>query len=95
VKFKDPGTEDIANGRSSKAARAILGTALHGLAQRKIVRLAAAPTLESLRVPPGNRLETFRGDRLGQYAIRLNDQYRICFEWREGVAVDVEITDYH
>jgi len=54
-----------------------------------------AQSLSDLRVPPGNRLETLRGDRAGQHSIRINDQWRICFEWREGDAYEVEIVDYH
>ncbi len=54
-----------------------------------------AQSLSDLRVPPGNRLEALRGDRAGQHSIRINDQWRICFEWREGDAFDVEIVDYH
>jgi proteic killer suppression protein len=55
----------------------------------------AASNLFDLGALPGNRLEALRGDRRGQYSIRINDQYRICFEWRDGHAYDVEITDYH
>jgi proteic killer suppression protein len=54
-----------------------------------------AQSLDDLRVPPGNRLERLRGDRSGQYSIRVNDQWRICFEWRDGEAYEVEIVDYH
>jgi proteic killer suppression protein len=57
--------------------------------------LDAAETVEDLRVPPGNRLEKLAGDREGQYSIRINDQWRICFRWRDGDAHDVEIVDYH
>jgi proteic killer suppression protein len=57
--------------------------------------LTNAQSLSDLRVPPGNRLEALRGDRDGQHSIRINDQWRICFEWREGDAFDVEIVDYH
>jgi proteic killer suppression protein len=57
--------------------------------------LDAAVVLEDLRVPPGNRLERLRGDRGGQYSIRINEQWRICFRWRDGDAYDVEIVDYH
>ncbi|CAI8391949.1 MAG: Toxin HigB-1 [Cellulomonadaceae bacterium TMED98] len=57
--------------------------------------LAAAETLQDLRVPPGNRLEALRGDREGQHSIRLNDQWRICFVWRDGGAEHVELVDYH
>lgn len=65
------------------------------VALRKLVMLDAAENLNDLRVPPGNRLEKLRGDRDGQYSIRINDQWRICFRWKEGNAYDVEITDYH
>lgn len=57
--------------------------------------LDGAITLEDLKNPPGNRLEKLRGDRLGQYSIRINDQYRICFVWRYHDVFEVEITDYH
>lgn len=57
--------------------------------------LEAAHALDDLRVPPGNRLEKLKGERAGQYSIRINDQWRICFEWRDGHAWDVEIVDYH
>ena len=62
---------------------------------RKLWMLDAAPDLSSLRVPPGNQLESLKGDRLGQYSIRINKQWRICFKWRDGNAYDVEIVDYH
>ena len=65
------------------------------VAIRKLTMLNAARTLDDLRVPPGNRLEKLKGDRQGQYSIRINDQYRICFVWDDGDAYDVEITDYH
>lgn len=61
---------------------------------RKLAQLHAARYLDSLRVPPGNRLEALKGDRAGQYSIRVNDQWRICFVWTEGGAEDVELTDY-
>lgn len=57
--------------------------------------LDAAQALQDLRVPPGNRLEKLSGGREGQYSIRINDQWRVCFRWEEGNAYDVEITDYH
>ncbi len=68
---------------------------LRRVALRKLLMLDAATTLEDLKVPPGNRLEPLRGDREGQYSIRINDQYRICFAWRDGDAHQVEIVDYH
>lgn len=68
---------------------------LQKLAQRKLTILDAADQLIDLRMPPGNRLEKLFGDRKGQYSIRINDQWRICFRWKGGDAFDVEITDYH
>lgn len=62
---------------------------------RKLAQIHAARFLDSLRVPPGNRLESLKGDRAGQHSIRLNDQWRICFTWTEGGAEDVELVDYH
>lgn len=64
-------------------------------ALRKLVQLHAATELEFLRIPPGNKLEMLRGDRSGQYSIRINDQWRICFSWHNGNAYVVEIIDYH
>jgi proteic killer suppression protein len=72
-----------------------LPPALLRVALRKLVQLDAATVLDDLRVPPGNRLEKLRGDRAGQHSIRINDQWRICFRWRDGDAFDVEIVDYH
>ncbi len=63
--------------------------------RRKLVQLHAATTLDFLRVPPGNRLEALKGDRAGQYSIRINDQFRVCFNWDDGDASNVEIVDYH
>ena len=65
------------------------------VARKKLVILDAAPTLNDLRIPPGNQFEALKGDRKGQYSIRVNDQWRICFKWSDGDAYDVEITDYH
>jgi proteic killer suppression protein len=62
---------------------------------RKLVVLDAAETLDDLRVPPGNHLEKLTGDRVGQYSIRVNSQWRLCFEWHDGDAYDVELVDYH
>lgn len=72
-----------------------LGAAVSRVARRKLAQMHFAARLDDLRVPPGNRLEALRGDRQGQYSIRVNDQWRICFRWREGVAYEVEIVDYH
>jgi proteic killer suppression protein len=64
-------------------------------ARRKLEQLHAATTLDFLRVPPGNRLEALRGERIGQHSIRINDQWRLCFRWLGADAEDVEIVDYH
>jgi len=64
-------------------------------ALRKLLMLDAAMTLEDLRVPPANRLEKLKGDRQGRWSIRINDQWRVCFAWRENNAYEVEIVDYH
>jgi proteic killer suppression protein len=71
------------------------GLDVQKLARRKLRLIQAAVAMEDLRVPPGNRLEKLRGDRAGQYSIRVNDQFRICFRWVEGGAVEVELVDYH
>ena len=65
------------------------------IARRKLRMLNNARTLKDLRIPPANRLERLKGDRTGQYSIRINDQWRICFFWKEGDVFDVEIVDYH
>jgi proteic killer suppression protein len=65
------------------------------MANRKLLIIDAAETLNDLRVPPGNRLEQLKGDRAGEYSLRINDQWRICFTWTSNGATDVEITDYH
>ncbi len=74
-----------------------LGANVRRIALRKLRLLDAAVSLEDLRVPPGNRLEKLKGDRAGQYSIRINDQWRICFEWPEGepAPFNIEIVDYH
>ena len=79
VSFKDPGTEDVFNGENTKAARRVCPPALWKVAARKLDLLDSAASLQDLRAPPGNRLEALRGDREGQYSIRINERYRICF----------------
>jgi toxin HigB-1 len=64
-------------------------------ARAKLLAVDAAKRLDDLRIPPANRLEALHGDRRGQHSIRINDQWRLCFEWREGAAWNVEIVDYH
>jgi proteic killer suppression protein len=65
------------------------------VARRKLLLLHRSVSLQDLRVPPGNRLEALKGKRAGQHSIRINDQWRLCFVWRDGDAFDVEIVDYH
>jgi proteic killer suppression protein len=72
-----------------------LGLDVRRAARKKLLMLDRARNMGDLRVPPGNRLEALRGDRAGQHSVRVNDQWRICFVWREGHAYHVEITDYH
>ena len=72
-----------------------LPQAIQRVALRKLGQLDAAPTLDDLRVPPGNRFEKLVGDRTGEYSVRINDQWRICFRWERGNAYDVEIVDHH
>ena len=93
--FKNQGTEDINYGRVSKQALRILPQELHHKAQVKLARLSAALSLQDLSSLPGNRFEALKGDRKGQYSIRINDQYRICFKWEKEHTVAVEIVDYH
>ncbi len=88
--FKSKDTARLFNRLSSRRWRDIAGTA-----RRKLEMLNAAKSLAELRVPPGNRLAALKGDRRGQYSIRINDRWRICFVWRGGDAYDVEIVDYH
>ena len=88
--FHDPNTEGLFNDRDVPRFRSI-----ERVARRRLLYLHRARQLEDLRVPPGNRLEALKGDRKGQYSIRINDQWRICFRWKDGDAYDVEITDYH
>lgn len=72
-----------------------LSLSLQRAAQRKLIMIDAAAAIEDMRIPPGNRLEKLSGDRKGQYSIRINDQWRVCFVWRGRDAHDVEIVDYH
>jgi proteic killer suppression protein len=91
--FRDEETELIWKGRFSKKIK--LPSQLHNIARRKLRMIAAATTLDTLRVPFNNRLEALKGDREGQWSIRINEQWRICFKWQNGNAYEVEITDYH
>ena len=89
--FKSKEAEKIFNRERSLK----LPSGIQQVALRKLRMLNRAVTLQDLRVPPANRLEKLTGDRVGQYSIRINDQWRICFEWIEGNAENVEIVDYH
>jgi toxin HigB-1 len=91
VTFGDGETERIWRGLRSRR----LPFDIQSVALRKLRLLNAARRLEDLRVPPGNRLEALKGDRAGQWSIRINDQWRICFRWTQGGAEKVEIVDYH
>jgi proteic killer suppression protein len=95
MRFADRGTQDLYNGIGSKAARDVVPPSLRQKALDKLTILESAANLGQLRVPPGNRLEALRGDRVGQHSIRINDQYGICFRWTDAGAIDVEIVDYH
>ncbi len=93
--FRNKGTEDIFNGLNSKDARKTCPRSLWGVAARKLDQLDSTVQLNELRIPPNNKLESLKGDRKGQYSIRINDQYRICFIWSASGPDKVEITDYH
>jgi len=88
--FRDPKTEALFQDQDVPRFRAI-----ERVARRKLLYLHQAKRLDDLKVPPGNRLEALKGDRKGQHSIRINDQWRICFVWKDGEVFDVEIVDYH
>jgi toxin HigB-1 len=88
--FRDAEAEKIFQQRFSKKFKSIERIAL-----RKLIHLNRAVALRDLAAIPGNQIEALRRDRVGQYSIRINDQYRICFRWNDGDVFDVEITDYH
>ena len=93
--FRNRGTENIFDGIDSPAARKTCPRILWSAAMRKLDQINRVRDIGELAVPPGNRLERLRGNRNGQYSIRINDKYRICFRWEAGYADEVEITDYH
>ncbi|MBK8163549.1 MAG: type II toxin-antitoxin system RelE/ParE family toxin [Gammaproteobacteria bacterium] len=88
--FRDPEVEALFGDQDVPRFQAI-----ERVARRKLLYLNRAKLLQDLRLPPGNRFEVLKGDRAGQYSIRINDQWRICFRWKDGDACDVEIVDYH
>lgn len=89
--FQDKETEKIFNREFSGK----LPQNIQNIARKKLIILDAATKLNDLRVPPGNRLEALKGERKGHHSIRINDQWRICFNWKAGDAYDVRIADYH
>jgi len=89
--FKCKETEKIFQGQISRKFPADI----HKRSFNKLAAIHVSKTLEDLKVPPSNQLEPLKGDRFGQYSIRINDKYRICFEWKDGIADEVEIVDYH
>ncbi len=93
--FEDSGTEDIFNGKNTQQARRTCPRALWPIAARKLDQLDSVEEVKELGVPPGNRLERLSGKRKGQYSIRINEQYRICFVWLDDGPLGVEIVDYH
>lgn len=93
--FVTAGTQDIFNGRNTKDARKACPRNLWRVAARKLEQLDSIGLLDELRIPPGNRLEALTRDRKGQFSIRINDQYRVCFLWIEDGPDAVEIVDYH
>ena len=93
--FADKPTEDIFNGLNTKSARQVCPMNLWSVAARKLDQLDSVEQLAELRIPPGNKLESLKGDRSGQHSIRINDQYRICFRWTDSGPVEVQIADYH
>ena len=88
--FRDRDTEDLFHREASRRWAGVARAAL-----RRLRLLHRARTLKDLLALPGNRLESMKGDRSGQHSIRVNDQYRICFQWKDGDAYDVELTDHH
>jgi proteic killer suppression protein len=90
VSFRCADTEAVASGKRVRRFRNI-----ESVARRKLRQLQISTRLDDLRVPPGNRLESLKGRRRGQYSIRVNDQFRVCFRWTRAGAKDVEIVDYH
>ena len=93
--YKDRGTQDIFNGKDTKPARKACPQSLWKVARRKLDQLDFSASLKDLRSPPKNKLEALKGNRKGQYSIRINDQYRVCFVWSDNGVENVEIVDYH
>ena len=90
ISYSDKDTESFAKGEFVKEFEAF-----ERVARRKLMQLEIAGSINDLRIPPGNRLEALSGDRDGQHSLRINEQYRICFEWSDAGVRNVEIVDYH
>ncbi len=95
ITFLGRGTEDVYDGVNSKAARKVCPAELVRQTRSKLFLIDDAESVQDLKMPPGNRLEALKRDRRGQYSIRINDQFRICFRWTDAGARNVEIVDYH
>ena len=95
VSFQDKGTEDLSTGATPNRRASLCPSDLVRVAGRKLDQLNQAAGLGDLRAPPSNRLEKLKGERAGQYSIRINDQWRVCFRWADSGAEDVQVVDYH
>lgn len=93
--FHGQGTEDIFDGKNSGPGKSCCPRSLWTIAQRKLDQINRVREIGELSIPPGNRLERLRGNREGQYSLRINQQFQICFKWEDGDAYEVEIVDYH
>lgn len=93
--FQNKGTQDVYDGTDSRQARRVCPREVWSVARRKLDLLRRATRRDDLRFPPGNRLEKLQGDRAGQDSIRINEQYRICFVWKDDGVEQVEIVAYH
>lgn len=93
--FADSGSEDLFDGKNSTAARRNCPRSLWNVAYRKLDQLDSATEISDFSIPPSNKLEALKGDRQGQYSIRINERYRVCFKWTEAGPEDVEIVNYH
>lgn len=95
VSFANAGSEDIFYGRNTRSARQTCPERLWRIVRRKLDQLDSVAALNELRIPPANQLEALKKDRVGQWSIRINDQYRICFVWTASGPAQAEIVDYH
>jgi len=95
LSFKNIGTEDVFNGKDTKRARKLVPINIWRITRRKLDQLDSIVELQELLIPPGNKLEALVGKRKGEYSIRINEKYRICFVWNKNGVSKVEIVDYH